>query len=54
MSEDELAAVIDRAIAETGATSAAQMGQVMASVRQAVGGSADMGLVSQLVRQRLS
>ncbi len=53
MSEAEIAALIDRAIAETGAASAADMGKVMAVVKPAAQGRADMAAVSKLVKARL-
>lgn len=53
LSEDELAALVDQAIAHTGATEPSQMGQVMAALRPTVGHRADMGQLSQLVRDRL-
>jgi len=49
----ELSSVIDEAIATTGATSPADMGRVMAAVRQTVGQKADMGQVSLLVKEKL-
>lgn len=49
-----LGAIIDEAIAQVGATSMAQMGQVMAIVKPRVLGAADMGQVSQLVKTKLT
>ena len=54
LSEDEIIAIIDAAVAETGATSMQQMGQVIGIVRPQVQGRGDMGKVSQLVKAKLS
>jgi len=53
LSDGEMAAVVDRAIAETGAESMRDMGRVMAVVKAAAEGRADMGRLSALVRERL-
>lgn len=50
---DELAALVDEAIAEVGATDAKAMGQVMKAVMPKVKGRADGGAVSAMVKQRL-
>ena len=42
------------AIAATGAASAADMGKLMGVLKPALAGQADMGLVSKLVKQKLS
>jgi uncharacterized protein len=54
LSEDDLEAIIDDAIAENGATSIRDLGRVMADVMPQVAGRADGGLVSQLVREKLA
>lgn len=54
MDEDELAALVDAAIAETGATSMRDMGKVMGLVTQRADGRADGKTASDLVRSRLS
>lgn len=54
ISEAELADLVDQAISSTGASTPADMGQVMAALRTTVGQRADMGQVSQLVRERLA
>jgi uncharacterized protein len=54
LSEDELEAIIDDAIAENGATSMRDLGRVMADVMPQVAGRADGGDVSQLVREKLA
>jgi uncharacterized protein len=54
LSEDELEAIVDDAIAENGATSMRDLGRVMADVMPQVAGRADGGVVSQLVREKLA
>lgn len=52
--ESELASIIDKVIAETGASSPKDMGKVMKEVLAKVGISADAKMTSSLVKQRLS
>jgi len=54
ISEPDLEAIIDDAIAETGATSLRDLGRVMADVMPQVAGRADGSVVSQLVREKLA
>jgi uncharacterized protein YqeY len=54
LSEAELDAIIDSAVAETGAGSMKDMGKVMALLREPVTGRADMAVVSQKVKARLA
>ena len=54
MSEAEVAAIVDAAVASTGAESMKDMGKVMGQVKPQVAGKADMGLVSKLVKAKLS
>ncbi len=51
--EDELHELIAAAIANTGATTAKEMGKVMTALKPVVGGRADGKLVSELVRKAL-
>ncbi|MEJ2765773.1 GatB/YqeY domain-containing protein [Photobacterium sp. MCCC 1A19761] len=53
LSEDEVVALLDAAIAETGAASMQDMGKLMAVLKPQVQGRADMGKVSQLVKAKL-
>ena len=53
LSEDEIDAIIEAAIAETGADSMRDMGKVMGIVKPQVQGRADVGQVSGRVKQRL-
>ena len=54
MSDAELVAAVDAAIAESGAAGAQGMGKVMALLKPRIAGRADMGKASALVKQRLS
>jgi len=54
LSDDELAALVDAAIAETGASGMASMGQVMKTVTPRIAGRADGARVAAEVRRRLS
>ena len=54
MSEAELAAAVDAAIAESGAAVPQGMGKVMAILKPRIAGRADMGKASALVKQRLT
>jgi len=53
LSDEEIAAIIEQAISETGASSMADMGKVMGKVKPQVQGRADMGAVSGLVKAKL-
>jgi hypothetical protein len=53
-SDDELAALIQSALAESGATSAKDMGKVMAWLKPRLGGRADMGTVSARIKSALA
>ena len=54
LSEAELDALIEAAIAETGASSARDMGKVVAAVKEKAAGRADMGVVSGRIKARLA
>ena len=54
LDDDELAVLVDAAIAETGATGIKGMGQVMKTLTPKVAGRADGGRVAAEVRRRLS
>jgi len=54
LDEAEIAAVIEAAIAEAGATGPKDMGKVMALVRPRVAGRADMGKLSERIKQKLA
>ncbi|MDH7454586.1 GatB/YqeY domain-containing protein [Luteimonas composti] len=54
LGEAEIAAAIDAAIASTGASGPADMGKLMGVLKPQLAGQADMGLVSKLVKQKLT
>jgi uncharacterized protein YqeY len=54
MSTDEIAAIVAKAVADSGAKAPADMGKVMALVKPQIAGRADMGEVSKLVKAQLS
>jgi len=54
LSDDDIIALIDEAIAASGASGMQAMGQVMGVLKPKVQGRADMGAVSQLVKSRLA
>jgi uncharacterized protein len=53
LSDADLAKILDEVVAETGATSAKDMGKVMSALRPKVAGRADMGKLSGVVKARL-
>jgi uncharacterized protein YqeY len=53
LSEAEIDALIEAAVAETGASSARDMGKVVAAVKAKAAGRADMALVSGRIKARL-
>ena len=53
LSEDEVKAIVDEVVAETGAASPADMGKVMKALMPRTKGLADGKSVSRLVRERL-
>lgn len=54
MSEEEVKKIVEATITEIGATTMAEMGKLMGALNGKLKGKADMGLVSNLVRQKLS
>jgi uncharacterized protein YqeY len=53
LSDEELAGLVDAAVAETGASEQRQMGEVMSALMPKLGGRADGKRVSAAVRERL-
>jgi uncharacterized protein len=53
LDDAEVAAAVDAAVAETGATSIRDMGRVMAALKARHGGQMDFGAVGPMVRSRL-
>lgn len=54
LGEDEIAALVDEAIAATGASGIRDMGKVMGAIKSKAAGKADMGTVGALVKARLA
>ncbi len=54
LGEDEITALIDAAMADTGATSIKDMGKVMGQLKPKLQGRADMGAVSALIKAKLA
>lgn len=54
MSEDEVKKIVEATISETGASSMTDIGKVMGALGPKLKGKADMGIVSSLVRKKLT
>src|SRR3989338_4142143 len=54
MGEDEVIRIIEQTISETRASSITDMGKVMGALGPKLKGKADMGMVSQIVREKLN
>ena len=54
LTEAELTSIVNTAVADSGAQGMQEMGKVMALVKPQVQGRADMGAISQLVKNRLN
>ena len=54
LSEEDVAVKVKEAIAEVNASSMADMGKVMGILKSTLAGTADMGLVSNVVKNELS
>ncbi|WP_457671559.1 GatB/YqeY domain-containing protein [Thiolapillus sp.] len=54
LSDDEISALIDEAMAATGAASMKDMGKIMGMLKPKLQGRADMGAVSARIKQKLS
>ena len=54
LSDEEVALVVDKAINDSGANSMKDMGKLMGMLKAQLQGKADMSLVSQLIKSRLS
>jgi hypothetical protein len=54
MSEEEIQAVVDKVIADTGASSMKEMGKVMGIVSKQLAGKADNKTIAMLVKKKLS
>lgn len=54
LTEDEIKAILEKAVTDTGASSMKDMGKVMGIVKPQVAGKADMGKISGLIKARLA
>lgn len=54
MNEEEVIKIIEETIGEVGATSMADMGKLMSALNGKLKGKADMGIVSNLVKSKLT
>ena len=54
LSEEEVTIKVQEAIKETGASSMQDIGKVMGSLKSSLAGAADMGMVSRVVKEKLS
>ena len=54
LSDEEVAAVVDKAITDSGADSMKDMGKLMGMLKSQLDGKADMGLVSRFIKDKLS
>lgn len=53
LTEDEIKAILEQVVTETGASGVKDMGKVMAAIKPLMSGKADMGKVSGLIKARL-
>ncbi len=53
MSEDAISELVTKTISELGASGSQDMGKVMGQLKGSIGDSADMGLVSKIVKEKL-
>lgn len=54
LSDDDIAGIIQKAIADSGAASVKEMGKVMGLVKPQIQGRGDMGKVSGIIKSKLS
>ena len=54
LSDEEVSVAVDKAITDSGADSMKDMGKLMGMLKGQLGGKADMGLVSRLIKDKLS
>ncbi|TFW70055.1 glutamyl-tRNA amidotransferase [Methylotenera oryzisoli] len=53
LTEDEIKAILEKVVVDTGASGIKDMGKVMAEIKPLVAGRADMGKISGLIKTRL-
>jgi uncharacterized protein YqeY len=54
LTEDEIKAILEKVVVESGAAGIKDMGKVMAEIKPLVAGRADMGKISGLIKTRLA
>jgi uncharacterized protein YqeY len=54
LSENDISKVVDKAIADSGASSMQDMGKLMGLLKGQLAGKADMGVVSSIIRSKFS
>ncbi len=54
LTEDEVKAILEQVVLDTGAVGVKDMGKVMAAIKPLVAGRADMGKISGLIKTRLA
>ena len=54
LTDEEVAAILEKVVADTGAASMKDMGKVMGMIKPLVAGKADMGKISGLIKARLA
>lgn len=54
LSDAEIRSMVEKALADTGASSMKDMGKVMGLIKPQAQGKADMGLVSKMIKEQLS
>ena len=54
LSENDIAIVVDKAIADSGASFMQDMGKLMGILKAQLAGKADMGVVSDIIRSKIS
>lgn len=54
LTEDEVKALLEKVVADTGSTSIKDMSKVMAAIKPLIAGKADMGKISALIKARLA
>lgn len=54
LTEDEVKAILEQVVLDTGAAGVKDMGKVMAAIKPLVAGRADMGKISGLIKTRLA
>ena len=54
LTEEEIKAILDQVVTESGASGVKDMGKVMAAIKPLVAGKADMGKLSGMIKTRLA